>query len=137
MQTGGEANVLKYPLLDELQSMTFDDANPWRERFGKIPFDDKSGAWQPRYYQHTAIDNAIKAIADGKKRILLTLARGKGKTAIAFQIAWTLFHSRWNVTAQPTRRPCILFLADRNIPANQAYNSFSAFDEDALKTHSS
>jgi type I restriction enzyme R subunit len=30
------------------------------------------------------------------------------------------------------RRPRILFLADRNILANQAYNAFSAFPEDAL-----
>jgi type I restriction enzyme R subunit len=63
---------------------------------------------------------------------LLTLATGTGKTFIAFQIAWKLFHSRWNLSGQPTRRPRILFLADRNILANQAYNAFSAFPEDAL-----
>ena len=67
-----------------------------------------------------------------KQRILLTLATGTGKTFIAFQIAWKLFHSRWNLSREPTRRPRILFLADRNILANQAYNAFSAFPEDAL-----
>jgi type I restriction enzyme R subunit len=51
---------------------------------------------------------------------------------VAFQIAWKLFHSRWNLTdwkasGEPTRRPRILFLADRNILANQAFNAFSAF----------
>ncbi len=51
---------------------------------------------------------------------------------IAFQIAWKLFQSRWNLSREPTRRPRILFLADRNILANQAYNAFSAFPEDAL-----
>jgi len=51
---------------------------------------------------------------------------------IAFQIAWKLFHSRWNLSCEPTRRPRILFLADRNILANQAYNAFSPFPEDAL-----
>jgi type I restriction enzyme R subunit len=65
-------------------------------------------------------------------RILLTLATGTGKTFIAFQIAWKLFQSRWNLKRDATRRPRILFLADRNILANQAYNAFSAFPEDAL-----
>ena len=68
---------------------------------------------------------------------MLTLATGTGKTAIAFHIAWKLYHSRWNlsdwkVQRKPSRRPRILFLADRNILADQAYNSFSAFPEDAL-----
>ena len=65
----------------------------------------------------------------------MTLATGTGKTAIAFQIAWKLFQTRWNLTANnqyQKRRPRILFLADRNILANQAFNSFSAFPEDAL-----
>jgi type I restriction enzyme, R subunit len=60
------------------------------------------------------------------------MATGTGKTFIAFQLAWKLFQSSWNLSQQPTRRPRILFLADRNILANQAYNDFSAFPEDAL-----
>ncbi len=60
------------------------------------------------------------------------MATGTGKTFIAFQLAWKLFQSRWNLSRQPTRRPRILFLADRNILANQAFNSFSAFPDDAL-----
>ena len=74
----------------------------------------------------------MEAIANGQRRILLTLATGTGKTFIAFQIAWKLFQSRWNLSGEPTRRPRILFLADRNILANQAYNAFSAFPEDAM-----
>ncbi len=62
----------------------------------------------------------------------MTLATGTGKTNIAFQIAWKLFHARWNLKRDGTRRPRILFLADRNILANQAFNEFSAFPEDAL-----
>ena len=73
-----------------------------------------------------------EAITQGKDRILLTLATGTGKTAIAFQIAWKLFQTRWNLKRDGSRRPRILFLADRNILADQAYNSFSAFSEDAL-----
>lgn len=71
-------------------------------------------------------------LCQGKDRILLTMATGTGKTFIAFQLAWKLFQSRWSLSRQATRRPRILFLADRNILANQAYNSFSAFPDDAL-----
>ncbi len=74
----------------------------------------------------------LEAIAGQEQRILLTLATGTGKTFIAFQIAWKLFQSRWSLTREPTRRPRILFLADRNILANQAYNAFSPFPEDAM-----
>ena len=74
----------------------------------------------------------IPATESSEEPILLTLATGTGKTFIAFQIAWKLFHARWSLSRQPERRPRILFLADRNILANQAYNAFSAFPEDAL-----
>ena len=74
----------------------------------------------------------LEAIAENRQRILLTLATGTGKTFVAFQIAWKLFHSRWNLSREPSRRPRILFLADRNILADQAYNAFSAFPEDAM-----
>ena len=112
-------------------------ADKWREIFAHIPFEDKSGTWQLRYYQEIAIRNTLEAIAQGKDRILLTLATGTGKTAIAFQIAWKLFQSRWTVRQAhrpnaPARRPRILFLADRNILADQAFNAFSAFSEDAM-----
>jgi len=74
----------------------------------------------------------MEAIAAERQRVLLTLATGTGKTFIAFQIAWKLFQSRWSLSREPTRRPRILFLADRNVLANQAFNAFSAFPEDAL-----
>ena len=132
MQTGAEGYVDRYPTPDELWAQTFAVENVWRERFGEVPFEDKGGQWQARYYQHNAINRALEAIATGRDRILLTLATGTGKTAIAFQIVWKLFHSRWNLSGEPGRRPRILFLADRNILADQAYNAFSSFPEDAL-----
>lgn len=132
MQTGEEGYVNQYPSPDELWSATFSEENPWRTRFAQVPFEDKSGTWQARYYQHNAITNALEAIAAGKNRILLTLATGTGKTCIAFQIAWKLFHSRWTLARDSQRRPRILFLADRNILANQAYLDFTAFPDDAL-----
>jgi type I restriction enzyme R subunit len=132
MVTGAEQYVPQYPSPEDLWNLVFAKENAWRDRFAAIPFEDKGGAWQARYYQHNAIENALEAIANGKKRVLLTLATGTGKTFIAFQLAWKLFQSRWNLSGEPTRRPRILFLADRNILADQAYNAFSAFPDDAL-----
>ena len=132
MASGQEGYVERYPTPDELWQRVFAKSNAWRDRFAAVPFEERGGTWQTRYYQHNAIENALEAIATGKQRILLTLATGTGKTAIAFQIAWALFQSRWNLSREPTRRPRILFLADRNILANQAYNAFSAFPDDAL-----
>jgi len=128
----------------------------WHEKFINIPFEDKSGTWQLRYYQEIAINKCLEAIVSKQKRILLTLATGTGKTAIAFQLAWKLFQANWNLIngqmntettvleerpstyylslsqAQLNRKPRILFLADRNILADQAYNAFSVFPEEAL-----
>lgn len=72
------------------------------------------GRKTPRYYQEIAINRVVQAVAQGKKRILLTMATGTGKTTTAFQICWKLWSSRWNRTGEH-RKPRILFLADRNI----------------------
>lgn len=143
MKTGEEGLVTDFLSPDELWDKTYpkssdtEPAEVWREKFANVPFEDKSGSWQLRYYQEIAVQRTVEAIAQSKDRILLTLATGTGKTAIAFQIAWKLFQTRWTVRQahrpnEPARRPRILFLADRNILADQAYNSFSAFPEDAL-----
>ena len=132
MKTGAEGLVADFLSPDELWHKTFAEQNNWREQFANVPFEDKSGSWQLRYYQEIAVQRTVEAIAQGKDRILLTLATGTGKTAIAFQIAWKLFQTRWNLKRDSSRRPRVLFLADRNILADQAYNSFSAFPEDAL-----
>ena len=145
MLTGQEGYVDRYPTPDELWEATFGEAEAqernWRERFSEIPFEDKGGQWQARYYQHNAITKTLDAIGQGQDRILLTLATGTGKTAIAFQVVWKLFHGRWNLKdwrsgieegQEHGRRPRVLFLADRNILADQAFNAFSSFPEDAL-----
>jgi type I restriction enzyme R subunit len=167
LKTGVEGLVANYLTPDELWKKTFSmpwkgsgndlDAElveAWIEKFASIPYEDKSGSWQLRYYQEIAVQRVVGAIANNQNRILLTLATGTGKTAIAFQIAWKLFQTRWNLSSSPSRtsgfedgkaksvaealeapierRPRILFLADRNILADQAYNSFSSFPEDAL-----
>jgi len=132
MKTGKEGLISDFLPPEQLWNKTFSEQNQWREKFAEIPFEDKSGTWQLRYYQEIAIQQAVEAISQGKDRILLTLATGTGKTAIAFQIAWKLFQTRWNLKRDGSRRPRILFLADRNILANQAFNNFSAFPDDAL-----
>ncbi|MDP2003895.1 MAG: DEAD/DEAH box helicase family protein [Desulfurivibrionaceae bacterium] len=137
MDTGAEDELTHYPTPGELWNRTFAIQNVWRDRFAAVPFEDRGGYFQGRYYQDIAVERVLEAIADKRQCILLTLATGTGKTFIAFQIAWKLFHSRWNLTdwkkeGEPSRRPRILFLADRNILADQAYNAFSAFPEDAL-----
>ncbi len=145
MLTGVEQLVDRYLSPEEMWAIAFngDDGkiepeftSTWRENFAKIPFECK-GDWQPRYYQENAINQALEAIAQGKDRILLTLATGTGKTCIAFQMSWKLFHSRWSLQAAKNpsnakKRPRILFLADRNLLTKQAFNDFGAFGEDAV-----
>lgn len=140
LQEGSEGDVSSFPTPDELWEMTFPtpkeeykvEIENWKERLFAVPYEDRGGTWQPRYYQNNAITKVLDAIANKKDRILLTLATGTGKTAIAFQIAWKLFQAKWNIKRDGSRSPRILFLADRNILADQAFNSFNAFEEDAL-----
>jgi len=137
MHTAAENELAAFPSPQELWQRTFATENAWRDRFAEVPVEDKGGLLQGRYYQDIAVEQVLAAVANKQQRFLLTLATGTGKTFIAFQIAWKLFQSRWNQTdasgqGEPTRRPRILFLADRNILADQAYNAFSAFDDKAL-----
>lgn len=132
MKSGKEGLVDAFPTPDELWNMIFSDQNDWEDKFDSIPFESVGGTKAVRYYQDLAVTRTLNAIAENQQRILLTLATGTGKTFIAFQIAWKLFQTRWNLKRDGSRRPRILFLADRNILADQAYNAFSAFPEDAL-----
>lgn len=132
MKTGKEGAVSEFLSPDALWSKTFAEQNQWREKFDQIPFEELGGSKGIRYYQEIAVNNTLNAVADNKQRILLTMATGTGKTFIAFQIVWKLYQSRWNLKRDGSRRPRILFLADRNILADQAFNAFSAFPEDAL-----
>jgi type I restriction enzyme R subunit len=85
------------------------------------------GSKPPRYYQQIAINRTVESILAGKKRLLLTMATGTGKTIVAFQICWKLWSSRWNRTGEH-RKPRILFLADRNIliddPKDKTFTPF-------------
>lgn len=130
LKTGKGKQVSEYPTPQELWDKTFSDHGKWKQIFVKTPF-AKSGGRTPRYYQENAVNRALDAVAEGKKRILLTLATGTGKTYISSQFAYKLFESKWNLQGDQNRRPRILFLADRNILASQALNDFNVFAEDA------
>lgn len=127
-----EGKVAKFPSPQKLWELALGKPNDWLERFNSVPFEDMNGMKQARYYQELAVNRAVEAIANDKQRVLLTLATGTGKTFIAFQIAWKLFKSRWTQQKDAKRQPRILFLADRNILADQAYLDFGAFDAAAL-----
>jgi len=89
---------------------------------------------EPRYYQRIAIDRAMQAIGQGRKRVLLTMATGTGKTVVAFQICWKLWSSKWNSKGDPTRKPRILYLADRNFLVDDPKDkTFSAFGDARYK----
>ncbi len=89
-----------------------------------------------RYYQQIAINRTVEAILKRQRRLLITMATGTGKTAVAFQICWKLWNTRWNRTGE-YRRPKILYLADRNILVDQPKDGiFAAFGDARCKIES-
>ena len=132
METGVEGPVPAVPSPEVLWQRTFASASVLETELTDIPFEDNGGQFGGRYYQDIAVEKVLAAIAGGQDRVLLTLATGTGKTFVAFQIVWKLFQSRWTKDGSKVRRPRILFLADRNILANQAFNAFGSFPDDAL-----
>ena len=126
--TGEEAELETFPSPDELWRR-LKEAEGITDDVSKrlfTPYHRLSGK-TPRYYQDISINRAVQAILQGKRRVLLTLATGTGKTFIAFQISWKLWNSRWNRTGQ-YRRPRILYLADRNVlvddPKDKTFTPF-------------
>jgi type I restriction enzyme R subunit len=132
METGVEGPVPAVPSPEVLWQRTFANTPALETDLTDVPFESNGGAFGGRYYQDIAVEKVLAAITGGKDRVLLTLATGTGKTFVAFQIVWKLFQSRWTKDGSGVRRPRILFLADRNILANQAFNAFGAFPDDAL-----
>jgi type I restriction enzyme R subunit len=130
--TGKEEDIQLFPTPDQLWDLVNEPKNELIEELRAVDFESRGGTEPVRYYQQKAVENVLEAIAKGDDRLLLTLATGTGKTKIAFHIAWKLFQVRWNRSGDKKRRPRILFLADRNILADQAFNEFSPFPEDAL-----
>ncbi|MBR2154324.1 MAG: DEAD/DEAH box helicase family protein [Bacteroidaceae bacterium] len=126
-----EGPVNQFPSPQELWAMTYTEHNEWRDKFNLCAM-NRGGGREPRYYQEIAVDAVLTAIANGQKRILLTMATGTGKTYTAFQICWKLYETNWNMRGKD-QKPRILFISDRNILANQAKNDFEQFPEDAME----
>ncbi len=132
--TGMERELQEFPSPEELWNRLKEAEGITPEMEDKIllPYFNVPGK-QPRYYQEIAINRAIKAIYQGKKRILLTLATGTGKTYIAFQIIWKLWNARWNRTGE-YRKPRVLYLADRNVLIDDPKDKlFSVFGDARYK----
>lgn len=132
LETGKGDYIEFYPTPAELEQRFESTTTDLGQQLRNIPF-HLEGAMQPRYYQELAVHAATDAIGQSKPRILLTLATGTGKTFIAFQIVHKLFQVRWNKADPGSRRPRILFLADRNILADQAINTFNPYEKDLIK----
>jgi type I restriction enzyme R subunit len=129
LKTGVEGDVdMAFPTPDELWAMVHTEANTTRDDLSVIPWADKGGQWQIRYYQERAVNAVLDAISAGRNRLLLTLATGTGKTSIAAQIVWKLYQARWSLSKDSKRQPRVLFLADRNGLAGQAFKDFTSFN---------
>lgn len=123
--------VEDYPSPEELFERKFGKIDTKQESTITYPF-HLEGGMKPRFYQQIAVQKSIEAIANNVDRILLTLATGTGKTYISFQIVYRLFQSKWNKDGSD-RRPKILFLADRNVLADQAFNTFNPLEKDIIR----
>jgi len=113
--TGLEREIETFPTPEELWArlINSESLSPQLAERLLAPVYHLSGK-SPRYYQEIAINRTVQAVLQGRRRILLTMATGTGKTVVAFQICWKLWSSRWNRTGD-FRRPRILYLADRNV----------------------
>ena len=130
-RSGKGEYVDSFPTPEALYDRLFGAKNELKEKLHNIPF-LLTGNFGPRYYQEIAVAKVMEHLADGQKRILLTLATGTGKTFISFQIVHKLLQAKWNIEGE-NRRPRILFLADRNVLADQAINTFNPYEKDVIK----
>lgn len=131
MLTGEEKIIEEFPKPQELYNIIVSKNSAWLNKFNGVAFEKISGKNDLRFYQEVAVNKSLEKIANGEKRVLLTLATGTGKTAIASSLSWKIFQSGFNINGG-NRQARILFLADRNILADQAINAFSQFPKGSL-----
>lgn len=125
---GWEVDGYYHP--DALYNMTFGERPAMEQAALTQPFQRTKFA--PRYYQENAINAAVSAITRGDNRVLLTLATGTGKTFISFQVVWKLYQAHWNKRGIE-RRPRVLFIADRNVLAEQAMGDFNPLEHEIVR----
>lgn len=120
--TTSDVEFLHFPTPCELLEVLerSDDESLLEKVCREIPFLSKT-----RYYQERAVEAVIKALGHGKKNALITLATGTGKTFISYQLVKKLVEAKWNRKSLGLRKPRVLSLADRNILADQAKESFT------------
>jgi len=121
-QAEATLSLEEFPSPDDLwdKYRRWKSLSPEAEQIILQDYFDDGGGKSPRYYQVSAINAAIEAIAKGRDRILLVMATGTGKTYTAFQIIWRLWKGG--------RKKRILFLADRNVLVDQTMvNDFRPF----------
>ena len=132
--TGIEREVSSYPSPEELWarlSETEEITPEIKAHLLSPTYPDKSKPL--RYYQEIAVNRAVQAVLQDRKRVLLTLCTGAGKTAVAFQISWKLWNGGWNAKGT-NRKPKILFLADRNVLVDDPKDKdFSVFGDARFK----
>ena len=119
--TTSDVEFMHFPTPSELTDLLerTDEESPLEKICRRIPFLSKT-----RYYQERAVEAVIKALGRGRKNALVTLATGTGKTFIAYQLVKKLVDAKWSRKSIGFRKPRVLFLADRNILADQAKESF-------------
>jgi len=130
-RTGNGKYVNQFPNPEAIYRILNKESFELKQKLHSIPF-QLSGQFMPRYYQELAVNRVMEAIAEKKDRILLTMATGTGKTFIASQIVHKLIQAKWNREGKD-HRPRVLFLADRNVLADQAINTFNAYEKDLIK----
>ena len=112
-------------------SYSLDDATDRRQNPLLYPYCPETITGKSiRYFQEAAINQVIRRIVKGQKRILLAMATGTGKTFTAMQLVWKLIKSGWLQRQHPDRPGRILFLADRVVLRDQSYNAFAPFARD-------
>ncbi|MDO4271967.1 MAG: DEAD/DEAH box helicase family protein [Candidatus Saccharibacteria bacterium] len=110
-QVEGDISLEQFPSPDKLLDLYYQ----WRgladadaQRIARTHYNETPNI-KPRYYQVRAVNATMEAIANGKKRILLVMATGTGKTYTASQIVY-----RFRNSIKPgERQKRILYLADR------------------------
>ena len=131
LKTGKQQNVKQFHTPTELWEMYLAHAGikPTKEKLNALLHDfyDESQLGKrrkPRYYQEMAVNGALEAIVNGKRRVLITQATGTGKTFTSLQLVYKLWKS--GVSKRT------LFIVDRNLLADQAFQDFNnAFDKDS------
>lgn len=131
LKTNTQTSVDRFHTPEELWQMyiEYSGIKPTKEKLNAMLFDfyDESQLGKrrkPRYYQEMAVNRAVEAVVNNKRRVLITQATGTGKTFTSLQLVYKLWKS--GVSKK------ILFIVDRNLLADQAFQDFNnAFDKDS------